>query len=192
MLQTTRSLVLMVAIPTVLACAPIQHTSIPQQQLNTPLIAGIGDVVLRIDKKKNLQNAFGASDVFGRKTSTGYIEVRFIGTDPSGEVILSRRDIQVLENETTMSRTPIAYTASRGSTDVDGSIHIDDSALELRSRESTNNQSITIESPDDYHLVVPSDSIPIRVTPSDRVVYIEGRAIEIRSVKPTSIEYVVR
>ena len=42
-------------------CAPIQHTVSPVQALDKPLLAGVGDVVLRLNKERNLENVYGKS-----------------------------------------------------------------------------------------------------------------------------------
>lgn len=49
------------------SCAPIQHTAAVSQPVNAMLTAGPGDVIVRVDKKRNLTNAFGGSDIWGAK-----------------------------------------------------------------------------------------------------------------------------
>jgi len=174
------------------ACAPVQHTAAPEQTLDSPLLVGIGDVILRINKERNLQNAFGASDIFGRKTSEGFVEVRYAGMEASGEVVLARKDIQVISNETTMSRTPLSYTTGQSTTNVSGNVHRSGNSATLTGTANTTHQTATIAPLSDFHVVVPSDSIAIRLTPSDRLLPVEGHIIEILNATSTSLQYRIR
>jgi len=89
----------------VVGCSPIQKFQETQQPTNQSLLAGVGDVVLRIDKSRNLENAYGAADIFGRKTNEGFTEVRFAGLRADGTAVFWRRDVSIQSNETTMSRS---------------------------------------------------------------------------------------
>ena len=94
-------------------CAAIEHTSYIEQPVGQARIAGIGDVVLRVNKQRNLENISGKADIFGRKTNEGFAELRFAGVEKSGEIVLYRKDVQIISNETTMSRTPIAFNTGQ-------------------------------------------------------------------------------
>lgn len=174
------------------ACAPIQHTTASAQPLETPLLAGIGDVVLRIDKKRNLQNAFGASDIFGRKTNEGFVEIRYAGVERSGEVVLARKDVQIVSNETTMSRTPLSYTAGQATTNATGTVYSSANSATLSGTAKTTYQSATIAPLSDFHVVVPSDSMAIRLVPPDNLLPVEGHVIEILRATSTSLQYRIR
>ena len=50
------------------ACSTIDHTASVNQSLGKTLIAGPGDLLVRVDRERNLENAFGKADLFGRKT----------------------------------------------------------------------------------------------------------------------------
>lgn len=86
------------------ACANINHTSHLQQKTGKDLIAGKGDVILRVNHEKNLPNAFGGSDIFGRKSSTGTTIVQYNGREGS-TLFFSKSGVTVDSNETTMSRS---------------------------------------------------------------------------------------
>jgi hypothetical protein len=85
----------------VAGCAPIEHMVTTSQALNRSLIAGPGGVVVHADKERNLQNAFGRSDVFGRKTAEGYVELYFSGVENDGTIVLYRTGAEIISNETT-------------------------------------------------------------------------------------------
>ena len=173
-------------------CASIQHTSAPEQKIDNLLLAGIGDVILRINKERNLKNAFGASDIFGRKTNEGFVEVRFAGIEPTGEVVLSRKDVQIISNETTMSRTPLSHTTGHATTSAAGNAYNSGSTTRLSGTATTTYQSTTIAPLSDFHVVVPSDSIAIRLSPSETMLPVEGHIIEIIRATPNSLQYKIR
>lgn len=173
-------------------CAPIKHTSAPEQAIDNLLLAGNGDVILRINKERNLQNAFGASDIFGRKTNEGFVEVRFAGIEPTGWVVLSRKDVQIISNETTMSRTPLSNTTGNATTNITGNSYRSGSTSRLSGTAATTYQSTTIAPLSDFHVVVPSDSIAIRLSPSETMLPVEGYIIEIIRATPNSLQYKIR
>jgi hypothetical protein len=85
-------------------CGSIEKTASMQQPMDKALLAGPGDVVLRIDRERSLANVAGKADIWGRKTNEGFTEVRFAGVEPDGQVVLYRKDVEILSNETTLTR----------------------------------------------------------------------------------------
>ena len=171
------------------ACASIDHTTSIKQKVDSILIAGPGDLVLRIERERNLENAFGKSDIFGRKTKEGFTELRFAGLEPSGEVVLVRKDVQIMTNETTMSRTPVATTTGRSNTSITGSASTYGNTTQIQGTGTTNYSSTTLVPQKDFHVIVPSDSVAIRLAPGERRLPISGYVIEIISASQNSIEY---
>ncbi|MDP9424041.1 MAG: hypothetical protein M3Q19_14635 [Pseudomonadota bacterium] len=88
------------------ACAPIQSKPYVSQPVGQSLRVGVGGVIVHVDRKRNLENAFGKSDVFGRKTYEGFSELRFMGVQ-NGQVAIRRVDVAVYNDETTLSRSGI-------------------------------------------------------------------------------------
>jgi hypothetical protein len=86
------------------SCAPIQSKPYVSQPVGQSLRVGVGGVIVHVDRKRNLENAFGKSDVFGRKTYEGFSELRFMGVQ-NGQVAIRRVDVAVFNDETTMSRS---------------------------------------------------------------------------------------
>ncbi|CAM3612282.1 hypothetical protein VA7868_03581 [Vibrio aerogenes CECT 7868] len=171
------------------SCAAIDHTSKVKQKTGQPLFAGVGDIVVSIDRERNLENAFGKSDIFGRKTKEGYTEIRFAGIEPDGTVVLYRKDISIISNETTMSRTPISNTTGYSQTNVTGSANTFGNQTSLNVSGNTTYNATTIGPAEDYHIAVPSDTIPIRLKPNEKVLPVSGYLIRIGHVTPNSIEY---
>jgi len=171
------------------ACATIEHTTKTEQPVDQKLISGVGDVVLRINKQRDLENALGKADLFGRKTNEGYAEIRFAGVEQNGEVVFYRHDVNIVTNETTMSRTPVSTTIGSARSTVSGNYYGTTTTGTLNAASQTNYSSTTLSPPTDYHIVVPAETIPIRVKPGENRVPIEGYIIEIIKATPVSIEY---
>ncbi|MGO8761121.1 MAG: hypothetical protein ACLP2P_04700 [Desulfobaccales bacterium] len=172
------------------ACATIEHTTKAEQPVGQQLISGVGDVILRINKKRNLENAFGKADVFGRKTNEGYSEIRFAGVEPNGDVVLYRHDVMIMTNETTMSRTlPFSTSTGSAKSTMSGNYNGATNTGNLNAASQANFSSTTIAPATDYHIVIPAGAIPIRVRAGENRVPIEGYLIEIIKATPISLEY---
>ncbi len=157
------------------ACAPIQHTqSLEMSAATSGGLAGPGDLIARVNKQRDLQNVFGKSDLFGRKTDEGFIELRFAGMNPEGEVILYRTDTNIVTNETTLSR------GGGGSF--------------LYGERNGNQASITGSSftpASDYHAVVPAGSLQIAVPKGESTIPFEGHAVHILAATKTTLRFKV-
>lgn len=183
------SLMLYVAIAMLVGCASIDHTTKAQQRLNRVLIAGPGDTVIRIDRERNLENAFGKADIFGRKTKEGFTELRFAGVEPDGGVVLYRMDTDIVSNETTMSRTPATITSATATSSVSGVAKTARDSTRFQGAGTTNYTSTTLSPISDFHVVVPLGSVPIRLAADERRIPVAGFILEIISVSKNSLEY---
>ncbi|HCH1635188.1 TPA: peptidase, partial [Vibrio parahaemolyticus] len=85
-------------------CANIQHYENISVNQNVSLQTSIGGSVFRLQKTKDLPNAFGGADIYGGKVNTGYSDLRFMGMSDNNEVVFRFTDVVVESNETTMSR----------------------------------------------------------------------------------------
>lgn len=170
-------------------CATIEHTSNTEQSIGKKSTVGVGDVVLHVNKQRNLENAFGKADLFGRKTNEGFSELRFAGVEKSGEVVLYRKDVHIITNETTMSRTPISTTSGSANTNVTGNHYGRGGYGNVNANARTNYASTTLVPASDFHIVVPAEAIPIRLSPEESRVPMEGYVVEIIKATPSSIEY---
>ena len=101
-----------VTIPTVslmvllqVGCGNLQTYTVLDQPTNTPLTASVGQKIWRTTKTRDLPNAFGKADLFGRTVASGYVELRFLGVERESIVLFGFRDVEIYSNETTMSRT---------------------------------------------------------------------------------------
>jgi len=90
-------------------CGAIESYSKLDQPENATLRASVGQTVFRLQRSKDLPNAFGRADIFGRKTSTGYQEMRYLGMADESTAIFAFRDQEIYSNETTMSRSGMGF-----------------------------------------------------------------------------------
>ena len=65
-----RQIIAAVTAAFIAGCATIEHTSNTEQSIGQQSIVGVGDVVLRVNKQRNLENAVGKADLFGRAVSS--------------------------------------------------------------------------------------------------------------------------
>lgn len=170
-------------------CGSIERSASTQQVLGRALLAGPGDVVLRIDRERSLTNVVGKADVWGRKTSEGFSEVRFAGVEPDGQVVLYRKDVQVMSNETTLTRTPMSFTSGSANATASGTVATSGGTTQFLGTSRAVGSTTTISSGSAYHIAIPSDTIAIRLGPNERRVPISGYLVEILSANPNSIEY---
>lgn len=170
-------------------CSTIEHTANTEQPIGQPRIIGVGDVVLRVNKQRDLENAFGKADIFGRKTNEGFSELRFAGVEKSGEVVLYRKDVNIITNETTMSRTPISTTTGTANTNATGSYYGSGNYGSANVNANTNYSSTTLMPSSDFHIAVPAETIPIRLTSGETKIPMEGYVVEIIKATPNSLEY---
>ncbi len=170
-------------------CGSIERSASTQQTLGRALLAGHGDVVLRIDRERSLTNVVGKADIWGRKTNEGFSEVRFAGVEPNGEVVLYRRAVQVMSNETTLTRTPMSFQSGSANATMSGTAATSGGTTQFSGTSRSVGSPTTISSGSAYHIAMPSDTIAIRLGPSERRVPISGYLVEILSASPNSIEY---
>jgi hypothetical protein len=170
------------------ACAPIEHQAVIEQPTGAILTAGPGDVMARVDKQRNLENIFGKADIYGRKTNEGYSEIHYGGIDAKGDVLLYRTDVNIVTNETTMSRSPFSssYTTSHSS----GSAAYGGGVVEG----SANGTSSTISMApiSDFHAVIPQGSQPIILPPAPQDLAFEGHALKILTASAGMITYQIQ
>ncbi len=184
--QRTISILLVVLLS---SCASVKHTSKSKDTIGKSKIAGIGDVVLRVDKYRSLLNAFGKADIFGRKTKEGFSEIVFAGVETDGTVVFYRKDVQIHTNETTMSRTPISSTRRAITTNASGRYNGNSNNGTFTGSAHTNYSSTTVSPASDYHVLIPSETIPIRLSAGESKFPIEGHLIEIIKATRNMVEF---
>lgn len=92
------------------ACAPVSQTSSLNKVSGERSYASVGDVLLRVNAQESLPNAFGKADIFGRTRESGFSELRYMGLNQAKQPVFRRRDVDVVSNASTMTRTPMSST----------------------------------------------------------------------------------
>lgn len=87
-----------------LSCATIHNYRTLEQPQNQMLTVSIGGTIFRLNKSSDLPNAFGKADLYGGKVDRGYAELKYVGLNERGELILQTTDISFSSSETTMDR----------------------------------------------------------------------------------------
>lgn len=54
------------------SCAKVQKRDNLVQSTNSILTSGVGEVVYKIEKSRDMPNAFGNADLFGREVGEGF------------------------------------------------------------------------------------------------------------------------
>jgi len=99
----------------ILAAAPSCGRVVAHSEIDRPAsvnYASVGNVILHVDKKEDLPNAFGNADIFGRKRDRGFTDIRYLGLDTAGHPVFRRRDVDIYSNETTMSRSGAQFSTA--------------------------------------------------------------------------------
>lgn len=171
------------------ACASIEKSRLAEQPTNQPLLAGKGDTVLKVNKQRDLENALGNADLFGRKTNEGFSELRFVGIEKSGAIVFYRNDIRIVTNETTMSRSGVSSTFGSANTTASGSYYGNENYGTVSGSASTNYSSSTLSPTSDFHAVIPQNTTPIVLKPGDNKIVMEGYVLEVLDVSSGALQY---
>ena len=92
-------------------CGTIENHEQLSQPTGKDLETYVGGLIFKVNRSRDLPNAFGRADLFGGKVFAGYTELRYQGVTDDGRVILRITELETHSTETTMSR----YGQSSGS-----------------------------------------------------------------------------
>jgi hypothetical protein len=74
------------------------------QKLEKNLKTYTSGTIVRINKQRDLLNAFGKPDIFRGKIDEGFIELKYLGKIDESNFALGIKEVTIESNETTMSR----------------------------------------------------------------------------------------
>lgn len=166
-------------------CAPIEHHVELDRPVGASGIAGIGDLVIRANKTRDMENIFGRASMYGRQTNEGYSELHFAGVDEKGQVILYRKDLAIVTNETTMSRSP--FTSSFWQSNGSGSATVAGNTVYGSGQAS--GSSLTIHPVPEYHQVIPAGAMQVTVPAGVTSIPFEGHTLTILKATPVELDY---
>ena len=164
-------------------CAPIQQQNIVSTAVGQSLTVGVGDVVLRVDSRESMPNAFGRADLFGRTRPTGFATIQYGGMQ-GDKIVLLRGGLVTQSDATTMNSTPLIVPTQQQTT-LTGNVG---STLVAATTTST---GVTYIPPSGSTSVSSAQpTIPIIVDwHSNPRVPAAGRVIIIETATPTSLVY---
>jgi hypothetical protein len=158
-------------------CSPIRQETAVSRPAGVESFASIGDVMVRIDASESLPNAFGKADIFGRTRDRGFSELRFMGLAPNGVAVFRRRDVDIMTNETTMSRTGFGSSVATAQATGQGVIV----------------SGVTTQAPAPNVAVLPPDTTEFALDlRQGHIITIRDRVIEILDANPSGIRFTIR
>ena len=93
------------------ACTPIETNQALVDGSHAQRTVPVGAAIATINKQKNLQNVFGASDIWGRKVDTGFLKLVYRGVAKDGGIMVEQIDVDVQSNASVFTRMPSVYNA---------------------------------------------------------------------------------
>ena len=93
------------------ACAQIETNQALVDGSHAQRTVPVGAAIATINKQKNLQNVFGASDIWGRKVDTGFLKLVYRGVAKDGGIMVEQIDVDVQSNASVFTRMPSVYNA---------------------------------------------------------------------------------
>lgn len=169
------------------ACAPIEKRSSFEQSIGVQHVAGVGDAVVTIQKSRNLENAFGFSDIYGRTTNEGSVIIRYMGMEDENTAVFARYETNIMTNETTMSRSPGLLVPRSTTTETTGYI----GSKRFSARETTQGGYYHVPPPQAVYSARQQAPIFIRVKLATSILVVESRKIEILSASTSHVEYII-
>ena len=149
------------------------------------LVAGIGDIVLRVETSEALPNVFGKPDIFGRTRPTGVDILQFAGLREE-RVVFVRTGVSIQSGATTMTESPrymplnrfSTFSGNVGNTQIFGS--------------GTSTGGIWVPPRGSSSTAMQLPAIEIEVDwQKDPVIVMNGKRLVIRSVTATTLTYAV-
>lgn len=169
------------------ACGSIEQKSSIGQPLGEARMSGVGDVVLRVTTEKNLPNAFGKADVFGRTTPSGVTTVVYEGMQ-NGRAIFMRRSVDIDSRATTMNSSPVMIS-NKSNTTHSGNL----GGTPYSGRSTTNGPTYMIPSniPEPVYFERNKNIIAVDATKLPQGFVVEGVMIKILSAEPLAVRYML-
>jgi hypothetical protein len=174
-------------------CAPTQHHAQLSNPTDTVLTAGVGEEIYHLNKTRDMPNAFGNADVFGRKVDNGSEEVRYLGMSSPNTIRLSFRNVDIYSDETTIrgSGTSFSQSNTTSSGNVMGNISGNQFNATGYGRSTTT--GVGFVAPDAHKAVMPGAEMQFTHNFKKEPIIRRGAvSIEVISATPSSIQYRLR
>lgn len=182
-----RHLVALLCVAMIGGCANIEHKSAVQQPMGKSLVAGAGDVVIRVTTSQSMPNVVGKADIWGRTTPTGETTVTYRGLS-EGKAYFERRSIDIRTGATTMNSSPLILANTSRSTST-GTV----GTTSFRMNTTTTGAPIVVapNTPQAQISERGGQVIAISVSSLPATFLVEGKAVRVLQASEGSVSYVI-
>jgi len=97
----------------VAGCAQVQQRQQLAEPVGLVLRTPVGGAIATIRKDRDLPNAFGGADIYGRTVDAGFTRVIYRGRAADGSVLVEQVNVDVQSNASTLTRPPIINTPTQ-------------------------------------------------------------------------------
>jgi hypothetical protein len=93
----------------VAGCAQVEQRQQLAEPVGRVMRTPVGGTIATIVKDRDLPNAFGGADIYGRTVDAGFTRLIYRGRDADGSVLVEQINVDVQSNASTMTRAPVIY-----------------------------------------------------------------------------------
>jgi len=98
---------------TIAGCAQVQQRQQLAEPVGPVLRTPAGGTIATVMKDRDLPNAFGGADIYGRKVDAGFTRIIYRGRAADGSVLVEQVNVDVQSNASTLTRPPIVNTPTQ-------------------------------------------------------------------------------
>jgi hypothetical protein len=170
-----------------LSCSQVQRYENVSKPTGVRQTVSLGSELYRINKTRDLPNAFGKADVWGGEINEGYSELRFMGLTEQGKIIFRLTDIDVESNESVFTR----YGVNRTTINSNTTANVRNYGNTVYGSVNTNTTISHIDKPVAIITQLPPNTIEFIFDANEKVLRLDTLSIEVFEVTPQSISYVI-
>lgn len=97
----------------VAGCAQVQQRQQLAEPVGSVLRTPVGGAIATITKDRDLPNAFGGADIYGRTVDAGFTRLVYRGRATDGSILVEQVNVDVQSNASTLTRPPIINTPTQ-------------------------------------------------------------------------------
>lgn len=93
----------------VTGCAQVEQRQRLAEPVGPVMRTPVGGTIATIAKERDLPNAFGRADIYGRTVDAGFMRIVYRGRGADGSVLVEQINVDVQSNASTMSRGDVIH-----------------------------------------------------------------------------------
>ena len=97
----------------VAGCAQVHQRQQLAEPIGLVMRTPVGGTIATIMKDRDLPNAFGRADIYGRTVDAGFTRLIYRGRNADGSVLVEQVNVDIQSNASTMTRAPVIYTGTQ-------------------------------------------------------------------------------